>query len=141
MKFKLTLLIISFFVSLVSFCQRIIISGEETSRKLQWSDFTGSIDKTSPFFAHTFWRLNYHYNEVQFKADTAIINGFEVKLELAPEESWVKKIKKLTNCWFMNKDISTLEFYVCMKSWLLIKKLILCAATFEVKCRICLIQL
>lgn len=93
MKIKLATFIV--FSLFVNFCysQKVVISGEETSRKLMWADFTGEVDKASPYFAHTQWKLNYSFGNVQFKGDTATIGSLELRLELDPSKSWLKKGK------------------------------------------------
>ena len=96
MKIKLAAFVVSNLLVNFCYCQKIIISGEETSRKLVWTDFTGEVDKSSPFFAHTQWKLNYSFGNVQFKGDTVVIGSFELKLELDPSKSWLKK-EKATN--------------------------------------------
>lgn len=93
MKIKLPALLISSILINFCYCQKVIISGEETSRKLVWTDFIGEIDRTSPYFAHTQWNLNYRFGNVQFRGDTAVIGSFELKLELDPSKSWLKKDK------------------------------------------------
>ena len=94
--------LVSFLLLANAFCygQRIIINGEETTRKLQWSDFTGKADESSPFFARTWWKINYKISKLLVNVDTAALNDSDVKfeveatLELDPEKSWIKKDKE-----------------------------------------------
>lgn len=71
--------------------QAVIIRGSEGNRGLQWDDFTGLPDSTSPFYSQTFWNVNYKYSGFTFKPDTLILTNFSVELQLNPEKSWVKK--------------------------------------------------
>lgn len=96
MRSKLLLLFLFFLISFNCYSQKIIINGEETSRKLQWADFTGNVDNSSPFCAYTGWKMNFKLSNIQFSRDTAIINGLEVRVELDPQKSWVK-LDKATN--------------------------------------------
>lgn len=74
--------------------QKVIISGIEGNRLLQWNDFTGTPDNSNPYFALTFWNINYKFSGVQFDGDKALLNGFEITLQLNPKESWIKKGKE-----------------------------------------------
>ncbi len=74
--------------------QKVIINGVEGNRLLQWSDFTGIPDYSSPYFAYTVWKTNYKYTAVRFSGETALINGFEMTLILDSTKSWSKKDKK-----------------------------------------------
>jgi len=95
MKAKLLLLLLVLTeTNCLCYAQKIIIKGEETTRPLQWSDFTGAVDSTSPFFAYTWWRINYRIANAQTRGDSVIITSFEVRLELDPLRSWVKKEKE-----------------------------------------------
>lgn len=74
------------------FCQQVVINGSSKNRLLNWDDFTGKPDKNSLFEANTYWEINYSFKGISFKnGDTAIINGFSVKLEFNESKSWVKK--------------------------------------------------
>jgi predicted secreted Zn-dependent protease len=66
--------------------QRIIIGGEETSRLLKWSDFTGS-----PDYGVTYWNISYSYDAFQYKGDTAKWK-VQITVELG-KNSWKKKDK------------------------------------------------
>lgn len=74
--------------------QKVIINGFEGNRPLQWSDFKGTPDYSSPYFAYTVWKTNHKYTAVRFSGDTALINGFEMTLMLDSTKSWLKKDKK-----------------------------------------------
>lgn len=74
--------------------QKVIINGVEGNRLLQWSDFTGKPDLSSPYFAYTVWKTNFKYSAVRFSGDTALISGFQMTLMLDPIKSWLKKDKK-----------------------------------------------
>jgi len=87
------------FLALICFCtvhafaQKIVISGKNGNRKLEWADFTGKPDANSTFFAHTWYTLKYSYNNVVTNGDQATIDGFEAILELDPNKSWVRTDK------------------------------------------------
>jgi hypothetical protein len=87
------ILIIGLFLSQTALSQKIIISGQETSRKLSWNDFTGKIDDNSTFYAFTYYDLKYRWQGAKFFGDSVSVNGFEVTLELNPARSWVKREK------------------------------------------------
>lgn len=89
-KHLLLILLYSFKVSL-SFSQQIIINGEAGRHDLVWSDFTGNPDKSSPFYASTYWNVNYRYKGVTFIGDIAILKDFITELKLEPVKSWSKK--------------------------------------------------
>lgn len=89
--FVTLLLIVSF--QIIS-AQKILIGGTEGNRLLQWADFTGTPDNSSPYFAYTAWKTNVKFSGVQFEGDKAIINGFEMTVEFDTKASWVKKGKE-----------------------------------------------
>jgi hypothetical protein len=70
--------------------QKIIISGEETNRKLKWSDFTGKPDDKDPYFAYTNFNIRPVIDKIMFRGDTVLVGKLEVNLELDPLKSWVK---------------------------------------------------
>jgi hypothetical protein len=72
------------------FCQEVFIGGINKNRLLTWADFTGKPDKNSAYEANTYWTINYTFDGITFKSDTATIAGFQVKLELDNNKSWVK---------------------------------------------------
>lgn len=74
-----------------SFCQEIIIRGENTTRLLVWDDFSGNPDKNSSYEANTYWRLNYSFKNFTQAGDTVKLLGVTVKLELDGKQSWKKK--------------------------------------------------
>lgn len=75
------------------FSQKIIISGEETNRKLVWSDFTGKVDKSAPYYAYTRFKIGFQTGNIDVIGDSVSIDKFEVNVELDPKESWAKKDK------------------------------------------------
>lgn len=77
--------------SLQTAAQKIIINGEETSRLLNWDDFTGKPDKGSPYFAFTYWNTTCKYDAFRFKADT-VQWKVQVTLDLG-KNSWQKRDK------------------------------------------------
>lgn len=79
------------------FCQDVIINGVNKNRLLTWDDFTGKPDKSSSHAANTYWNLNYSFQRISFKGDTAKVTGFSVKLELNENLSWVKQEKQTNN--------------------------------------------
>jgi hypothetical protein len=91
MKTSLILLFIIF--SYCAFSQRIFISGEETNRKLTWSDFTGKVDKNSSFLAYTGYLIKYKADDIKAFGDSLSIGKFEVTLELDPLKSWANRSK------------------------------------------------
>ena len=94
MKFnQVTLIALFLSVSLKSFCQKILVNGEESNGKLAWSDFTGKVDKSSSFNAFTAYKFNTKTESVKFVGDSAKIIGFQVFLELDQKNSWAKKDK------------------------------------------------
>ena len=81
-------------ISFTSEAQNISVNGKLYAGQLTWQDFTGKPDASSPFYANTGYRFNTRLKNVNFKADTAIINGFEIDLELNTKLTWVKKGKE-----------------------------------------------
>jgi len=71
--------------------QKIIISGQETSRLLNWDDFTGKPDKEAAYHAYTYWNTSYKFDAFQFKGDTVKWNVV-ITVELG-KNSWKKKDK------------------------------------------------
>jgi hypothetical protein len=92
---KILLLATVVFLALCSnaLAQKVIISGKEGNRPLQWVDFTGKVDKSSSFFAYTRWKSNFKFSGMQPKGDSLVVTGFEMTLLLDPENSWAKKDK------------------------------------------------
>lgn len=82
-----------FFISGAVSAQQVVISGKPGNRPLVWSDFSGKPDASSPFFAMTYWSLNYSTSNVTIVDGTVNIGSFNVVLELDPKYSWVKKDK------------------------------------------------
>ena len=74
--------------------QKILIDGIEGNRLLKWTDFKGTPNNTSPYFAYTAWKTNVKFNGVQFQGERAVINGFEMTVEFDAKASWVKKGKE-----------------------------------------------
>lgn len=93
MRGKLFLLSLFAFLTQVAFAQKILI-GEEGNRLLQWSDFKGKPDDSSPYFAYTAWKTNVKFSGVRFEGEKAIFNGFEMTVEFDQNKSWVKKGKE-----------------------------------------------
>jgi hypothetical protein len=86
----------TFFIALLVAClssgaQTVVISGAEGNRPLTWSDFTGSPDASSIYFANTGWNIGYTMPPIRVTSDSVSLKGFVVKLELNPVKSWVKK--------------------------------------------------
>ena len=92
LKMLVALLLLCTFQTLSA--QKIIIGGAEANRLLQWSDFSGMPDDSSPFFAYTAWSTKFKYSSVNFEGNKAILNGFEMTLEFNEKNSWVKKGKE-----------------------------------------------
>ncbi len=91
MLLRKNLIAILLFCSATASAQRIIIGGEETSRLLKWSDFRGSPDYGSPYFAFTYWNTSYKYDAFVFKGDT-VKWKVQITLDLG-QNSWRKKDK------------------------------------------------
>ncbi|HMI78577.1 MAG TPA: DUF922 domain-containing protein, partial [Ferruginibacter sp.] len=91
---KYSCLFVFLFSGNLLFCQEVVINGINKNRLLTWEDFTGKADKSSPYAANTFWNLNYSYQRVSFKGDSAKIEELAVKLELDKKRSWIKAGKE-----------------------------------------------
>lgn len=74
--------------------QRVLINGTEGDRLLQWADFKGTPDNSSPYFAYTAWKTSVRFSGVKFEGTKAIIDGFEMTVEFDAKSSWVKKGKE-----------------------------------------------
>ena len=70
--------------------QKITINGEPGSPKLTWDDFKGKPDKSSPYFAYTYWDIFYSWAEVKFSGDT-VKWDVKITLDLAKDRTWKKK--------------------------------------------------
>ena len=81
-------------INKTTFSQDVIISGVNKNRPLTWEDFTGNPDRGSTHEANTYWNLNYSFQGISFKGDTAKIKAFSFTLELNGELSWVKQDKQ-----------------------------------------------
>lgn len=90
---KTSLLFFGLLIYLSCLSQKIIINGQETIRKLSWSDFTGKVDDSSPFFAYTYYDIKSKGGNIKIIGDSVNIGNFEVTLELSPNKSWAKKDK------------------------------------------------
>ena len=87
---KIIVLISSLLISSLTFSQKIIISGQETNRKLKWSDFTGKPDENDPYFAYTHFNIRPKMDNIMFRGDSVFIGKLQVELELDPVKSWAK---------------------------------------------------
>jgi hypothetical protein len=90
---KTSLLFFAFLICLSCLSQKIIINGQETNRKLNWPDFTGKVDTSSPFFAYTHYNIKSKLGNIRIIGDSVNIGNFEVTLELDPNKSWAKNDK------------------------------------------------
>lgn len=90
---KSILFFLLFIHSTDAFSQKIIISGEETTRKLTWSDFTGKVDESDPYSAYTNYNVKPHMDNIMLRGDSVFVGKIEVILELDPSKSWAKKDK------------------------------------------------
>ncbi len=94
MKTKLFMLfLIHMFLQVQCYSQKILVNGQESNGKLNWSNFTGKIDKSSSFNAYTSYKFFTKFQGINFIGDSAIMNGFEIILELDPNNSWAKNDK------------------------------------------------
>ena len=91
---SLLLLLLPFLIVLSARSQEITISGSKTARPLEWSDFKGQPDASSPYFANTRWNIGYTMPNIKVGADSVPLTGFVVKLELDSKGSWVKSGKQ-----------------------------------------------
>lgn len=74
--------------------QKIIVGGKESDGKLQWSDFTGRVDKSSTFYAYTAYNIHPKIEGINLQGDSVSIANFEVILTLDPQKSWSRKDKQ-----------------------------------------------
>jgi hypothetical protein len=91
---KILLFSLLLFTAYNGFSQKVIIGGQEGNRLLQWSDFKGTPDESSPYFAYTAWKTNVKFSGVRFEGEKAIVSGFEMTVEFDENKSWVKKGKE-----------------------------------------------
>jgi hypothetical protein len=88
---KCSLLTFFLFVHVViCFSQKISINGDTVRRTLNWSDFTGAVDNTSPFYAAAYWSINYRYKTATLNG-TVALKDLNVHLKLDSIKSWSKK--------------------------------------------------
>lgn len=90
---KIYLLLLSFLITLLGFCQKIIVNNQESSGKLSWSDFTGKVDRSTSFQAFTSYKLKPKFGEIKVFGDSIKIGEFEIILELDQKKSWAKEDK------------------------------------------------
>ena len=91
---KSNLLLYSFLLlSIKSNCQKIQVGGEETNRKLKWSDFSGQVDTQSPFDAKTNTHTSLKMGKVEIKGDSILIQSLELTVEFSAT-SWAKANKQ-----------------------------------------------
>ena len=81
------------FTTINSFGQTVVIHGKTTNRKLNWSDFKGTPDANSSYWAYTGYLVRYRYEDVKISGDMVSIGNFEVTVELDPSKTWAKKDK------------------------------------------------
>ena len=93
MKTILFILVSFILVPNASFSQKIIINGENTQRKLVWSDFIGKVDKGTSFLAYTSYRITPKYEDVKVVGDSISIGKFEIEVEFDAKNSWAKQDK------------------------------------------------
>lgn len=89
------LLLISTF-SICAWSQTIVVNGKESDGNLVWADFTGPVDESSSFTAYTSYRYKTKYDSITYEGNTAIINGFNVTLEMNTDKTWAI-MDKVTN--------------------------------------------
>src|SRR5688572_4581520 len=73
------------------YAQEIRVNGQPRTPILTWDDFKGKPDKSSPFFAYTYWTINCLYDAFTLKGDTVKWN-VKIVLDLT-KDSWKKKDK------------------------------------------------
>ncbi|MEO5941926.1 MAG: hypothetical protein ABIP30_03110 [Ferruginibacter sp.] len=82
------------FLNLVNIrAQQITIGGKVGNRPLVWSDFTGTPDQSSLYYANTFWNINYGYSDEDFKGNNVTIKDLAVNLQFVNDKSWKKEDK------------------------------------------------
>jgi hypothetical protein len=74
--------------------QMIFIGSEQTNRKLQWSDFKGRPDESSPHHAVTTWYLSYEMENVKTYGDSIHVGKLNAILKMEPKDSWSKADKQ-----------------------------------------------
>ena len=75
------------------FSQKVFINGKEGDRPLNWGDFKGKPDNSSPFGAYTYTNFRTQPGSFSFKGDTVKWDQpVEYWVELG-NDSWVKKEK------------------------------------------------
>ncbi len=77
-----------------AFGQRILIKGEETNRKLVWTDFTGPIDVSSQYDANTYYDIRMSTSSKESENGKETLTNFIVTLELNSPKSWTKSQKQ-----------------------------------------------
>lgn len=90
---KTPIVLLMVFISFNIYGQTIMVNGQKYSGKLNWNDFTGKVDKGSSFGAYTAYKFNTKFESVKFIGDSAVINGFDVILELDGKNTWAKEDK------------------------------------------------
>jgi len=93
MKILLYCMVFILGISVQSSAQEVLINGKPGQRLLVWSDFAGTPDETSQYFANTYWNLNYKYSGVHTNADTVSLSGLERTLQFVADKSWLKEGK------------------------------------------------
>ncbi|HUC80263.1 MAG TPA: hypothetical protein VMR70_05070 [Flavisolibacter sp.] len=90
------LLFLSIFLlsTIAGAAQKVLIGGQPGTRLLEWSDFKGVPNESSPYYAYTAWKTNVKFGSVSFEGEKAIISGFEMTVEFDDKKSWVKKGKE-----------------------------------------------
>ena len=91
---SLQLLLIPFLIAINARSQEITISGSKINRPLEWTDFKGQPEASSPYFANTRWNIGYTMPNIKVSGDSIPLTGFVVKLELDSKGSWVKTGKE-----------------------------------------------
>lgn len=79
--------------SLTSWSQVILINGQESDGILTWADFTGPVIEGSSFHAYTSYRFKTKLESVRFDGHSALLEGFDVILELDMQNTWAKMDK------------------------------------------------
>jgi hypothetical protein len=76
-----------------SLAQTIIVDGKKSDGKLNWSHFSGKVDKSSSYNAHTSYKYNTKMGKVSMLGDSVYIESFDLILYLDQPNSWAKKGK------------------------------------------------
>ena len=73
--------------------QEVVVSSQRGERLLTWEDFQGKPDRSSPFFAETFWDLDFKTTAIGSNSDNISSKNVALTLTFNHRKSWLKKDK------------------------------------------------